>query len=104
MAAVVHRLVAEGLYGADAVQHLVHKGADVGDPVLACPGQAPHPITEQPQGYDDQGGAEKDQTGQLGTGDREHRDTPGHQQGRAQGDRQGGSDHDLEQGGIAGQP
>ena len=103
VAGPVHRLVAEGLDGANGVQHLVHIGPDIGDAVLAGAGQAPHPMADEPQGQDHQGRAEQDQPGQVRAGQGQHDHPAHHQEQGAQGHGQGGADHGLEQGGVRGQ-
>ncbi|VFT64561.1 Uncharacterised protein [Pseudomonas aeruginosa] len=97
------RLVVVGLHGLDLTEGLTDVAADVGHPVLAFPRQAAHAAAEQQDRGDHQRQRQHHDAGQLGVGD-EHQQHPADQhQGIAQGHRQRGTDHRLQQRSVGGQ-
>ena len=102
-ALAILRLVVVGLHGLDLTEGFTDVAADVGHPVLAFPRQAAHAAAEQQDRGDHQRQRQHHDAGQLGVGD-EHQQHPADQhQGIAQGHRQRGTDHRLQQRSVGGQ-
>ena len=71
-ARAVHRLMREGLHGAQPVQRLLRHGAEIGDALLRRARQPLLPPAEQHQRHDHQRHHQRDDAGQLRAGHQQH--------------------------------
>ncbi len=96
-------LVGIGLHRRHGVEDFACQRGSVGDAVLRIARELAHAAPEQHDGHDHRDQQAEDDGGQLGAGHEQHHQAAQEQQGVAQGQRNAGADHGLDQGGVGGQ-
>ena len=96
--------MAEGLNRADGVQAFIHMNAHIGDALLGVAGKCPNPPPEDDYGQHHQRHHHQHHAGKHRAGNNQHHQAAYQKQDIAHRHGAAGPHHDLDQGGICGEP